>query len=100
MTPVLFAVLMTATAPVAPQAPAAEFNPRTMSQREIRTHNSSLARDDPDFIRCVRSTDTGSLIARNYSCRTNQQWVAADEAGNTEARVIAEEMRSKSWNTN
>jgi hypothetical protein len=100
MTILLFALLLTAATPEAPLPPPAEFNPRTMNQREIRAHNANLARDDAEYIRCIRSADTGSLIARNYSCRTNRQWVAADEAGNAEARVIADEMRSKSWATN
>ena len=96
---ILFALILTAGAPEAAVPQVTELDPRSMSQREIHQHNASLTRDDPDYIRCVRSTDTGSLIARSYSCRTNRQWVAAEESGNAEARAIGDAMRSKAWNT-
>lgn len=97
---IVLALILTAGTPEAAVPQVTELDPRSMSQREIRDHNANLERDNPDYIRCVRSTDTGSLIARNYSCRTNRQWVAAEEAANTEARVIGDAMRSKAVNSN
>ncbi len=72
-------------------------NPKKMSQPEIRAHNARLTANDPYFIKCVRSEPTGSLIKSNFSCRTNQQWLAAQDAGNDEARAINDEMASKGW---
>lgn len=81
-------------------ASAAEPDPKSMSQAEIRAYNASLKDDDPFFIRCKRSKATGSLISRSYSCRTNAQWAASDVTGNQDARDTMDRMTSKSWNTN
>jgi hypothetical protein len=72
-----------------------EPNPKKMSGKEIRDHNAKLARNHPFFIRCVSSVETGSLVKRRASCRTNKQWAATDDAGNREARDIADQMSSK-----
>ncbi len=94
------ALLLAAEAPTAgPTVEIDEPNPRAMSKDEIREFNAKLDRDDPNYIRCKRTADTGSLIARNYSCRTNRQWAKADEIGNDNAREVGEAMKSKSWNT-
>lgn len=81
-------------------AAAVAVDPKKMSQAEIRAHNSKLAKTDPNYIRCVKSAPIGSLVARNFSCRTVAQWNSADRVGNDEARQIGEEMASKSWNSN
>jgi hypothetical protein len=96
------AALILTTSAVAPATSAvgaamAEPNPKTMSQKEIRAHNAKLDARHPYYIRCVKSAPTGSLIAREVSCRTNQQWAAADNVGNDEARVIQDKMASKFW---
>ena len=77
----------------------AEPNPKAMSQAEIRAFNATVDKDHKYHIRCRRSAATGSFIQRQFSCRTNEQWAAADARGNQEARDIGEEMQSKSWNT-
>ena len=66
-----------------------------MTASQIREYNSHLDRHHPNYIRCVRVEDTGSLVRKRSVCRTNQQWATADEAGNREGRDIAEAMRSK-----
>ena len=93
----------TISPPVPPQlalADMAEPDPKKMSQAEIRAHNAKLPRDHPYYIRCVRTAEIGSLVKRTFSCRTNQQWPAAEEAGNREARDINDRMSSKAWPTN
>lgn len=85
---------------VTPATPASAVDPKKMSQAEIRAHNAKLDKTDPNYIRCVKSAPIGSLVARNFSCRTVAQWHAADQVGNDEARQIGEDMASKSWNTN
>lgn len=94
------ALLLSTAAASAGTADVAEPNPKEMKQSEIRAFNAKLAKNHPYYIRCVREAETGSLVARKMSCRTNEKWAAASEAGNREARDIADAMKSKSWNTN
>jgi hypothetical protein len=95
----LIAASTASTAPVppapSPDAGITEPNPKAMSRSEIRAHNATLKSDHPFFIRCVKAEATGSLVKRNVSCRTNRKWAAAEEAGNREARDIADQMSSK-----
>lgn len=91
--------LLGSTAAVTPVSDIAEPNPKKMSQSEIRAFNATVAANHPYYIRCKRTVATGSLTARLYSCRTNEQWARAEDLGNQEARDIMEEMQSKSWNT-
>ena len=92
--------LLTAVAPVAIPPDLVEPNPKQMSQAEIRAHNAKVPRAHPFYIRCERSEAPGSLVKRNLSCRTNRQWIMADEAGNREAQIIADAMRSKATTSN
>ena len=66
-----------------------------MTASQIREYNSHLGRDHPNYIRCVRVEETGSLVRKRSVCRTNQQWADADEAGNLEGRDITDAMHSK-----
>lgn len=93
-------LLLTSAAPVASDASVAVIDPKKMSQAEIRAHNAKLQRTDPNYIRCVRSAALGSLVARNFSCRTVAQWEAADRAGNEEVRRVQDAMSSKAVNSN
>lgn len=94
----IIALLGSATT-VPPADTMVEPDPKAMSQSEIRAFNAKLAKGHPHFIRCKRSAATGSLVAREFSCRTNAQWAAADNRGAQEARDVMEEMTSKSMNT-
>jgi hypothetical protein len=96
LTSLLLLAAATAAAPAAiPSVEITEPNPKKMSGKEIRDHNEKLARNHPFFIRCISSVETGSLVKRKASCRTNKQWAATDDAGNREARDIADQMSSK-----
>ena len=100
----LSAVLSMLAAGAAPAATAvaadiAEPDPTAMSRSEIRAFNAKLSRTHPYYIRCERSEDIGSLVKRNYSCRTNAQWEKADAIGNQNARDAIESMQSKGSNT-
>ena len=97
-------LLLTSATPSIPgpatlEAPAA-VDPKKMSQSQIRAHNAKLQRTDPNYIRCVRSAAIGSLVSRNFSCRTVAQWEAADRAGNEEVRRVQDAMSSKAVNSN
>ena len=93
----LAAGTMSAAADAAADVP--EPDPKAMSRSEIRAFNAKLAKTHPYYIRCVRSAEIGSLVKRNYSCRTNAQWQKADAIGNQNARDAIESMQSKSANT-
>lgn len=75
-------------------------NPKAMSQGEIRTFNARLEKGHKYFIRCKRSAPTGSFVQREFVCRTNEQWAAADVRGNQESRDIAERMANKAASGN
>ena len=60
--------------------------PVAMTASEIRAYNAPLERDDPAYIRCVRVEDTGSLVRKRTSCRTNAEWQRVHEIGNQNAR--------------
>lgn len=98
----IFALILLSSAATAPVGGAAataqvEPDPKAMTPSQIRQHNSKLDRKHPYFIRCVKSANTGTLVARNVSCRTNRQWAIADRVGNDEARDIGDKMASKFW---
>ena len=98
-------LLFTAAGPAVTTAPVSAgevvaVDPKKMSQAQIRAHNANLQLTDPNYIRCVRSAEIGSLVARNFSCRTVAQWDAADRAGNEEMRRVADAMSSKAVNSN
>lgn len=80
-------------------ADIAEPNPKAMKQSEIRAFNAKLDKSHKYYIRCKRRAPTGSFVSREFSCRTNEQWSAAEDRGNQESRDIMDEMKSKSWNT-
>ncbi len=94
----LLAIIGSATAASA-VADIPEPNPKAMSQAEIRAFNATVDKGHKYYIRCKRSAPTGSFVAREYSCRTNAQWAAADTRGNQESRDILDEMTSKATNT-
>ena len=70
--------------------------PSDMSKSEIRAHNAKLPKDHRYYIRCVKAVDTGSLVARRQTCRTNETWAAFDRAGEAAARESADDARSRS----
>lgn len=96
---ILLPLLAAAAVAAAPVSPVLEPDPKAMSQKEIRAFNAKLARSHPFYIRCVKSEAIGSLVKRDFSCRTNAQWKKAEEIGNQDVRDTMDKMQSKSWNT-
>ena len=76
-----------------------EPDPKAMSRSEICAYNAVLDTTHPNYIRCVRSADIGSLVQRNVSCRTNRQWELANRIGNQNAREAYETWIGKAVNT-
>jgi|SRR5690348_3145831 hypothetical protein len=88
------------------QAPAAAAEtamtdgaPVAMTRAEIREYNAKLDRNHPAYIRCMRTLDTGSLVKKTTSCRTNAEWKRSEEVGNSDARDTMDRMESGSWRT-
>ena len=75
-----------------------EPNPKAMSRKEITAFNAKLSRDHPYYIRCVRAEETGSLVKKLYSCRTNEQWEASETRANDSAREMMDAFKAKSTN--
>lgn len=93
----LFA-LAVATATPAAELPVLEKDPTAMSQSEIRAFNKGRTVNDPDFIKCRKTEETGSLIRRTFICHTMSQWASMERQGNQNARDAYEAMSSKSIN--
>lgn len=89
-----------ATVAIAVSAQVDEPDPKQMSRSEIDKFNAKLDRTHPYYIRCVRSGETGSLVKKTYSCRTNQKWALADRVGSDNARETLEAMKGKSVSGN
>lgn len=70
--------------------------PIKMKPSEIRAYNSKLTRDHPNYIRCDRVDETGSLVKKSTICRTNQEWSRIESANNEGARDMARDMQ-KGW---
>ena len=92
-------VALAANAAVATATPPAETDPRRMTPSQIRAHNQGLVRTAPDYIRCVSAEETGSLVRKRVSCRTNADWAQADNTGNQNARDTYESMQGKALNS-
>ena len=92
------AVIALAAAQVAMIAAGEPPDPKEMSQADIRAFNARLPRDHPHYIRCEKREETGSLVKKIYSCRTNEQWKEADQIGNDNVREIGDHFRPKFLN--
>jgi hypothetical protein len=96
----LFALATAAAAATTPAAalPPLEKDPASMSQSEIRAFNKGRSLNDPDFIRCRRDEETGSLVRKSITCHTMSQWAAMERQGNRTARDAYDGLTSKAIN--
>lgn len=97
----LFALAAAAATPAAPAAelPALPKDPTAMSPSEIRAFNAGRSAKDPDFIRCRRSEETGSLVRKTFICHTISQWAELEQQGNQTGRDVYDEFVSKAART-
>jgi len=86
----------------APAAAQAEIDmplaraPSEMTGAEIDAHNDSLAMADPNYIRCRKIDQIGSLVKKIRVCNTNAQWKKITDKGNQDARDSME-MLARGW---
>ena len=98
--------LIVATLIVAPVAAGAEESaappktPSAMTPTEINAHNAGLASTDPNYIKCRKTLEIGSLVKKNRVCRTNAKWKEVVANSSQNARDTAEAMTSKAGNSN
>ena len=89
----LFVIALSQATAAAP-TPVSVDGPVVMSASEIRTYNARLDRDDPAYIRCERTLETGSLVKKRSSCRTNAEWRRVNDIGNQDARDLLDDIQT------
>lgn len=52
-----------------------------------------LAATHPDYVRCRRIEETGSLVKKHKVCKTNAEWARLREQGNNAASDLVENQR-------
>ena len=67
----------------------------TMTGSEIRAYNVGLAPTHPDFIKCRKIEEIGSLVKKARVCHTNEQWKRLWVQGNQDARDTVDHFGSK-----
>lgn len=67
-----------------------------MSGAEIDAYNQGRAKADPDYIRCRRIEQVGSLVKRLRVCNTNAEWRRITDKGNQDARDSMETL-ARGW---
>lgn len=60
--------------------------PSDMTGDEIAAYNVGRAANSPDYIRCRRIEQIGSLVRKSRVCHTNAEWRRITDKGNQDAR--------------
>lgn len=64
--------------------------PSEMSGAEIDAYNQGRLASAPDYIRCRRIEQVGSLVKKLRVCNTNAEWRRITDKGNQDARETME----------
>lgn len=64
--------------------------PSEMTGAEIDAYNVGRAATDPDYIRCRRIEQIGSLVKKQRVCNTNAEWRRITDKSNQDARDTLE----------
>jgi len=70
--------------------------PSDMSGAEIDAYNEGRMASDPDYIRCRRIEQVGSLVKKLRVCNTNAEWKRIVDKGNQDARDSMETL-ARGW---
>ena len=70
--------------------------PSEMTGAEIDAHNQGLAFADPNYIKCRKIDEVGSLVRKIRVCHTNSQWRKISDKGNQDARDSMETL-ARGW---
>ena len=88
MTALLLLALVSATLPTQDGLPSGTRR-EAETATKVAANNAPLDPQDPEYVRCRRTLQTGSLVKKTKLCHTNREWKIAAENGNREARDIA-----------
>lgn len=94
-------ILMTMLMLAVPASAAADRRPpldrpaSTMTSGEIKAYNEGLAPTHPDFIKCRKIEEVGSLVKKARVCHRNAQWKQLWAQGNQDSRDTLDAMSSK-----
>ena len=77
-------------------APRLARAPSDMSGAEIDAYNEGRMASDPDYIRCRRIEQVGSLVKKLRVCNTNAEWKRIVDKGNQDARDSMETL-ARGW---
>lgn len=98
MLPIMSTLLLVAspvaTTTAAERAPP-EKTPSAMTSAEIREFNQGLTASHPQYIKCRKIDEIGSMVKKARVCRTNEQWKQAWTRGNQDSRETMDAMTSK-----
>lgn len=67
-----------------------------MSSAEIDAYNQGRATTHPDYIRCRRIEQVGSLVRKLRVCHSNAEWRRITDKGNQDARDSMETL-ARGW---
>lgn len=88
------ALVVSLTLPAQAETPSANrLEVGLMTRAEIREHNATRQKTDPDFIVCKTSKVTGSQARRERTCHTVAQWDAIAERGQEFLNTLQERSR-------
>lgn len=95
--PLLSLALAAALVPVVPQVAMPDPDPSHMSRKEIAAHNKLVGTNHPQYIRCRRDVDIGTLAKARSICRMSKDWARADDAGNRTAQDTVRQTLETGW---
>lgn len=95
--PLLTLMLAAALAQSAPQETMPDPDPSHMTMKEIRAHNKLVGANHPQYIRCRRDIDIGTLAKARSVCRLNKDWARADDQGNRVANDTVRQTLETGW---
>ena len=88
--------LATGAAPaVEERRPPLDRPASTMTGSEIKAYNVGLAPTHPDFIKCSKIEELGSLVKKARVCHTNDEWKKLWVQGNQDSRDTLDHFTSK-----
>ena len=67
----------------------------TMTGTEIKAYNQGLDPVHPDFIKCRKIEEIGSLVKKARVCHTNDEWKKLWVQGNQDSRDTVDHFTSK-----
>lgn len=83
------------TAAATDRRPPLDRPASTMTGTEIKAYNAGLGPTHPDFIKCRKIEEVGSLVKKARVCHTNAQWKQLWVQGNQDSRDTMDAMSSK-----